>query len=305
MFDRSRPSDGLERRRDAESNASVNKRSIASGNNWPVWPSRPALGDVAPFLDSILRADRTWTRRDSRRTKVRMTSAAPSGHSRFLCLQAGTHLFYELAKSWRSSTRPRNPDLDRGLPCPPLRPASSIPIFRFPWSRARARHTATPILSALLSPRRECRSFSPSGTILTSHRTHTTTHRHHYHSRTATPTEIPVDFRDFVTLGPSARDTFSPQSLDPRDLQIERSGRRSISSILLPASFSLRIRTIGKEHTVPVIQAHFTRAILSEFVGEKTGRGAAPFESGEISASLGILRRRRVYAAASRDRVPD
>lgn len=78
-----------------------------------------------------------------------------------LCLQwhyCGTHLFYELAKSWRSSTRPRNPDLDRGLP-------SSIQYSVF---LARAHRDTDPFRSPF--PKREG-SFSPSGTILTSHYT--------------------------------------------------------------------------------------------------------------------------------------
>lgn len=82
-----------------------------------------------------------------------------------LCLQwhCGTHLFYELAKSWRSSTRPRNPDLDRGLP-------SSIQYSVF---LARAHRNTDPFRSPF--PKREG-SFSPSGTILTSHYTPTQAH---------------------------------------------------------------------------------------------------------------------------------
>lgn len=106
---------------------------------------------------------------DSRSDRGRIRTTRNHGAlSISLFTKWGTHLFYELAKSWRSSTRPRNPDLDRGLPPLPRRSPSLIRYSVFLRSRAPQHR----FLSALLSSRGEGRSFSSSGTILTSHRAH-------------------------------------------------------------------------------------------------------------------------------------
>ena len=122
-----------------------------------------------------------------------------------------THLFYELTKS---STCPRNPDIDRELSPPFARRCR----FDIPFSSVCLARAATPIpcRSPFLRPQArdsrdsraggKCRSFSPNGTILiypNLARTHTTAPR-----RTATRMEIPVDFRDSV----DHNDTLKPQT---------------------------------------------------------------------------------------------
>lgn len=157
-------------------------------------------------------------------------------------------------------------------PLTPHRPASSIRYSVF-LGRAR-RGTATPILSALLSPRRECRSFSPSGTILTSHRTHT------QHNTATTTTVARLRQRKFPSISATLshlRALSATLSLRSHLIHARKSGANpaTIDQLDPHSSFSLCItrEAIGKEHTVPVIQGSLhSRAMPSEFVGG-WGRG--------------------------------